>query len=386
MKFFETLAETGINDVVIQIKNDNKGQITVFVTPKTIAEDAALKSLQPIYLTGTPQEIDEEFFGLITTPLIETQKVFSNVESFEAQKAEIEKETSEKKAEKEKAKKVKTEIKSNDDSKGEEVAAPTKSAPKVNNEKVLRDFMTSIKGQDILIHKEKVEELYALLSEDDLAKAYAKKVRVDLDIAIRKKKNIDDARAKMGIKTELPLGEVESVSIGEEVVDIIIPALPDTREEEEEEEESTFTTKESFANKNKEEESPNVEVVGAVEVQSIPEPILEAAIEEQEMMIEGEQEDSLTIPVPTSIPLPPPAPVVPVYKEMEVFEMLVADFTREEYNLAGWSDELLLQHNKARWITTTVKVIPEAPTTPVSLGYSMPKPFDEEDNEEQEEE
>jgi len=176
--------------------------------------------LQPIYLTGTPQERDEEFFGLITTPLVETQKVFSNVESFEAQKAEVLKETADKKAEKEKAKKTKTESKQEgSEEEEEEEKVPVVKDVKVNHEKVLKDFMTSIKGQDILVHKEKLLQLLVNLSEAEADKPFPKKVKIDLDIAIRKKKNIDDARLKMGIPVKeetpsFPLDEKEVDAIG----------------------------------------------------------------------------------------------------------------------------------------------------------------------------
>lgn len=381
MKFFETLAATGINDVMIQIKKDNEGLITVFITPKTIAEDAALKSLKPIYVTGTPEEIDKEFFEIITTPLVETQKVFSNIESFEAQKAEALKATADKKKEKPEKSKAKSESEEDVDADSEEETTKPAKEAKVNNEKALKEFMASIKGQDILPHKEQVLQLLENLSEAEAQKPLAKKAKTDLDIAIRKKQNIDDARAKMGLPAK---EEIDPVTETKEEIATAASSVPVSEAvaeepEEEEEEESTFTTKASFASKNKE-EVPNVETAGVVEEQPIEDLVAERAIEEQEVVgvIIESQEEELTIK--ESIPVPTPPEIV--YNEVFELRMIATDFTQEQYNAVGWDNDQLVAHGKAEWVKVKVPAI--APT-PTSLKYEFPKPFDEEDQDEREE-
>lgn len=341
MTFFKTLSETGIQDVVIQVKQDKTGSITVFVTPKTIAEDSALKGLKPLHLTGTPEEIDSDFFSLVTTPLIKTQAVFNNVEAFEAQLKEATKATAEKKAEKDAAAKAKKEEAKTTDSEGEVAKPIAEKVVKVNNEKVLKDFIVSIKNEDILIHKEKIEELYALLSEVELSKPYPKKVRMDLDIAMRKEANIQAAREKFGfVKKE------EEPSM--EVVSDIPPMIEEIAKA-----------------------SPNVIIASVpthAEEQSIEDK--QIADEENNQLSKAMHKEEAEFQRSTEV-------LEVEYEDVTEFQMIDTEYTREEYLSVGWTDELLVEHNKAHYVT----VKKEIPNIDKKISYTFPKPFDAEDEE-----
>lgn len=397
MKFFTTLAETGIENVVIEVKKSEGDTITVFITPKSKAKDEALNKLKPIFVTGTPEEIDKEFFAIISEPLKDTQKVFSNIEAYEAQKAEIAKETAEKKDAKSKTAAAKTKAKTDDDldddgEEGEEKVVPAK-VVKVNNEKVLKDFMTSIKSQDILTHKDKIEQLYGLCSEDELAKPFAKKVRIDLDIAIRKQKNIDDARLKFGFTKpdDTPEAKKEDVEklvevltgektvVETETAEIVIAEEKTENvvaiEEESITQEPALTTKESFKQRNAVPKAipqiadgfPNV-IIATVPGPEPAQPIME----EMEVVAEIEEVAEIKIPVVIAPPTPPAPPAPPVIEEVLEFVMISTDGTKEDYMKAGWSEEQMIEHGKAHW----VKVQKTVSAPPTSLKYEFPKPFD----------
>jgi PRTRC genetic system protein E len=368
MNFFKTLAQTGIKDVLFQVKQDENGILTVFITPKTIAQDSALKELKPIFVSGTAEDMDAEFFTTLAPILEQTQKLFSNVEAYEVQMAEVTKATAEVKKAKEKATadaKKATTVLTED---GEVVpATPTGKPIKevvINNEKVLKEFMASIKGENILLHKDKIEELYALCTEAELDKPFPKKVRIDLDIAIRKKKNLDDVKLKFGFTKS------EEVVVETETAEIVIPeeAQPIVTEEVIEEEiatqEPALTTKESFKQRNDVPEviqeianaSPNeipTMVPGAVEEQSV---------EEIEVVDEEEFEEDVEIAILA-------AP--PVIEEILELVMISTDGTKEDYMKAGWSEEQLIQHGKAHWVKVQKTIAPP----PTSLKYEFPKPF-----------
>lgn len=351
MNFFKTLSETGIKDVVIQVKQDSTGAITVFVTPKTISEDSALKGLKPLHLTGTPEEIDAEFFGLVTTPLQQTQTVFNNVEAFEAQLREASKATADKKAEKDAAAKAKKETTTTTTEDGKEVPAPVEKVVKVNNEKALKDFMTSIKGKEIIESREKIEELYANLSPAELDKPFPKKVRIDLDIAIRKVEAIEAAREKLlGTKKEevAPAVDATKTEVAEEpkmtepVSDI--PEFVETKATD-----APGMLKEKVAEMQVVKESPNVD--------SVP----------------GHVEEPSTTNLEPVVDAPPtPAPVAPVYEEVQVLEMIDKEYSYEDFIAATWTDELLVAHGKAHYITIQKEVEP----VKQKLSYTFPKEFD----------
>lgn len=379
MNFFQNIAQTGINNVMIQIIQAENGQTTVFVTPKSTAKDEALKLLKPITLTGTPEELDFEFFQIITKPLEAAQQLFTNIESFEAQLAEAAKATADKKKDKAKATSKKEEASEEDGEETEVVEKPKAPAKevKVDNIKPLKEFYDSIKGQDILLHQEKIDELYSKLTQTELDKPYPKKVRLDLDIALRKQAQIQAAKDKMrGItpKEEHPaiIPSVPEPSAIEKIVEERNKNISGKGGAEEEQSE------ESEAHELTQEEINEVMTVltddfptQEEEVEAKPVPVVSIA--------------PTPVPAPAPIPVPEPMPTT-VIEEVPELAMLVNDYTYEQYLGAGWTDELLIQHGKAK-IMMVVKEIPVTPApapmavpTPAAptgkLSYTFPKPFD----------
>ena len=105
--FFTEISKTGLTNMVIQIvKTENT--FSVILSPKTRANDAALKSMVPILIkANNPEEIDEKFFDEIFKPLEKTSETFSNIEEYEVSLAKAEKEKAENKKAAEAAKKAK---------------------------------------------------------------------------------------------------------------------------------------------------------------------------------------------------------------------------------------------------------------------------------------
>jgi PRTRC genetic system protein E len=319
MNFFETLSATGINDLVIQVKQDGKGNITVFLTPKSIAEDKALQSLKPIFITGTPQEIDAEFFNIVSTPLTSIQKVLSNVEEFEAQTKEVAKATADKKQPKAK------------ETTEDKPALEVKEV-KVNNEKAFKDFLTSVKADPILNHKDKFEELYAALSQEESEKAFAVKARKELNLAIKKDADIQAAKAKFA----KPQTEVLDIN-------------------------ETEVIEEEFVIAEQTDDFPNEEIVGAVEEQPIREEVLETPVISLPQVPQT--------PIPTTI-------VEPTYEDVEIIEMISTAGSYEDYVAAGWTDALLVEHGHAKMVIERREIVKAI--VPRKLSHTFPTPFDAE--------
>lgn len=219
MNFFQELVKTGVNDVIIQYSKNSDKDITVVISPKNIIKGNPLLQINPIVISGTPESVDKEFNDNITKALAVAQKLHEVLEANKPKEEPKAKETvkakapkakpkevvekSEPVAEEPKVEEVKKEEPKVEAPKVEEVKKEVPAAqkqqeePKVNNEKVLKDYMTTIKGQNIFLYKDIVEDLYSKLDEKELTKPLAKRVRIELDIAIRKDKQITDARNKM---------------------------------------------------------------------------------------------------------------------------------------------------------------------------------------------
>ena len=105
--FFTEISKTGLTNMVIQIvKTENT--FSVILSPKSKANDAALKSMVPILIKASnPEEVDEKFFDEIFKPLEKTSETFSNIEEYEESLAKAEKEKAENKKAAEAAKKAK---------------------------------------------------------------------------------------------------------------------------------------------------------------------------------------------------------------------------------------------------------------------------------------
>lgn len=74
MNFFEQLASTGPVDITLRIMSDKTGKLTMNVMPGSV------KSLQkPMNITGTPQELDTEFFQTIFPQVQEITGIVTNL-------------------------------------------------------------------------------------------------------------------------------------------------------------------------------------------------------------------------------------------------------------------------------------------------------------------
>ncbi|MES2113202.1 MAG: PRTRC system protein E [Bacteroidota bacterium] len=85
--FFEQIAGLQINGILqINIQPQEGGTLTVSVllannNPKITAG----KNIPPMLLKGSPQELDEAFFGQVGEPVKQTVKLFANLEAYQAE-------------------------------------------------------------------------------------------------------------------------------------------------------------------------------------------------------------------------------------------------------------------------------------------------------------
>ena len=102
MNFFSKLSQSGITDVIIQFEQNEQGEITLFVAPKTISRKNLLKTINPIRFVGKPEEVDLDFFTKLDEHLVDVpkfekteptkekvEKVKEEVEIVEEQKEEV---------------------------------------------------------------------------------------------------------------------------------------------------------------------------------------------------------------------------------------------------------------------------------------------------------
>ena len=444
MNFFKTLSEIGITDVIIQFANDQDGQATIFVAPKTISQNNPLKSLNPIFFSGSPEDVDAEFFLKLSAHLVQAKElndialskakqikaladaqpkeekfpvVDNSVEAITARETieEVipqvigvgsqmlvsEEQLQEQQAEEEAERQFEADallldgkvIVSTEEMEAERVyeaeatlavvrdeeelepknwedtdpaikAEPTHSIEevrkvrteklktekvvKVNNEKVLKDFVATIKDKNILDYESTLEEMFAKLSEEEMNKPLYKKVRIDLDIAIRKKKNYEAAKEKFGFKTKENV-VVENVEVLEDnVAESCI---------EKQEINGTQIPEEMVEYLNKD---------------------LETTIDRTLEQIEKTEEQSPNVIVATTAGHVEEASII---EEAEII-MIAKDFTLEQYLSVGWTKESLVDAGRAKYVEK-IPLPPTPPPAPIpmppvtkKLGYTFPTPFD----------
>lgn len=99
MNFFQTiydLQSAGAWNIVITQTAENL--LAVSVTVKNPKASEATRHIAPLTLEGTPQEFDEQFFSMITTPIKRTSSLLRNLETYTKQVEKTEpKNSSEKK-------------------------------------------------------------------------------------------------------------------------------------------------------------------------------------------------------------------------------------------------------------------------------------------------
>jgi PRTRC genetic system protein E len=82
-QFFSSLEKTGIRQLGLSITYTD-GEVSVSVLPKSHADDKELKSLRPLSLRASVEEMDSKFFEAIQSPLERTKTMFDSVEAYEA--------------------------------------------------------------------------------------------------------------------------------------------------------------------------------------------------------------------------------------------------------------------------------------------------------------
>jgi PRTRC genetic system protein E len=85
--FFEQIASMQINGTLqINIQSNDIGTVAVSVLlANTNPKMTQGKNIPPMLLKGTPQELDEKFFGEIGEPVKHTIKLFANLETYQAE-------------------------------------------------------------------------------------------------------------------------------------------------------------------------------------------------------------------------------------------------------------------------------------------------------------
>ena len=95
--FFNKLSQCLTHETsVILTVHSQDGILSVSVLPKTKGlKDEAKNHLKPIVLTGSAQELDDEFFDAITQPLQKASKMLAGMKQFETSLALVEAERKE---------------------------------------------------------------------------------------------------------------------------------------------------------------------------------------------------------------------------------------------------------------------------------------------------
>lgn len=169
MNFFQQISTLGVESLEIKIVN-KKNTLSVSILPKSNSK--TMETLKPIVITGAPEELDKEFFNIVSSPIEKTVSLISNIEEYEKSLEAVKAEKEEKKkAESKKKETAKTE-KSTDKvvEKPKEKPAPPSPYKKyedaileivsVENFKIFRSNRTTLKDAvDKLLIMDKTNEL-----------------------------------------------------------------------------------------------------------------------------------------------------------------------------------------------------------------------------------
>ena len=169
MNFFQQISTLGVESLEIKIVN-KKNTLSVSILPKSNSK--TIETLKPIVITGVPEELDKEFFNIVSSPIEKTVSLISNIEEYEKSLEAVKAEKEEKKkAESKKKETAKTE-KSTDKvvEKPKEKPAPPSPYKKyedaileivsVENFKIFRSNRTTLKDAvDKLLIMDKTNEL-----------------------------------------------------------------------------------------------------------------------------------------------------------------------------------------------------------------------------------
>lgn len=169
MNFFQQISTLGVESLEIKIVNKNN-TLSISVLPKSNSK--TMETLKPIVISGAPEELDKEFFNIVSSPVQKTASLISNVEEYEKSLKAIEAKKEEKKKEESKKKETTKTEKSADKvvEKTKEKPAPPSPYKKyedaileivsVENFKIFRSNRTTLKDAvDKLLIMDKTNEL-----------------------------------------------------------------------------------------------------------------------------------------------------------------------------------------------------------------------------------
>lgn len=105
-EFFSSIAKVKFQEIGLTIIKDTVGNLTVATSVKHEVKDESLKHIKPFIITGTPADLDKEYFTRATNPIQEVQGLIDNSAEFLKAKELAEKESAVKKAGDDKIKKA----------------------------------------------------------------------------------------------------------------------------------------------------------------------------------------------------------------------------------------------------------------------------------------
>jgi len=82
MDFFSRLHSLNVDSIHIVVKQDKTGKMTVSLCSISSINDSAINSIPPLSLTNTPEELDKDFFDIITNPIQQQQTLITNLKSY----------------------------------------------------------------------------------------------------------------------------------------------------------------------------------------------------------------------------------------------------------------------------------------------------------------
>ena len=80
MNYFQQISTLGVESLEIKIVN-KKNTLSVSILPKSNSK--TIETLKPIVITGVPEELDKEFFNIVSSPIEKTVSLISNIEEYE---------------------------------------------------------------------------------------------------------------------------------------------------------------------------------------------------------------------------------------------------------------------------------------------------------------
>ena len=102
MNFFQQISTLGVESLEIKIVN-KKNTLSVSILPKSNSKTIEI-FVKPIVITGVPEELDKEFFNIVSSPIEKTVSLISNIEEYEKSLEAVKAEKEEKEEKKEKKK------------------------------------------------------------------------------------------------------------------------------------------------------------------------------------------------------------------------------------------------------------------------------------------